>query len=107
MLLPLILNLDAPATVVPPGPVQVGTTPVTDNTAYSIISGAMWHACLLPEGEDPDSEMLAKHTRKLNQLINFICTKGIRLWLQQDLAITLTAGQGVYSFGPLGTNPMV
>jgi hypothetical protein len=73
------------------------TTPATDNTGYSIISGAMWHACLLPEGEDPDSEMIAKHTRKLNQLINFIQTRGIRLWLHQDTPITLTAGVNLYT----------
>jgi len=66
----------------------------------------MWHACLLPEGEDPDSEILAKHQRKLNQLINFICTKGIRLWLHQDAAIGLVAGQNLYTFGLAGTNVM-
>jgi hypothetical protein len=82
------------------------TTPATDNTGYSIISGAMWKACLLPEGEDPDSEMIAKHTRVLNQLVNFIQTQGIRLWLQQDTAITLTAGTGLYTLGPAGTVPM-
>lgn len=83
------------------------TTPATDNTGYSIISGAMWKACLLPEGEDPDSELIAKHTRTLNQLINFMQTEGHKLWLHQDTAVTLIAGTGLYTFGPSGTVVMV
>lgn len=78
------------------------TTPSTDNTAYSIICGAMTKACLLPLGDDPDSEQIAKYTRTLNQLINFIQTRGIRLWLLQDTSITLVAGQGLYTLGPTG-----
>jgi len=83
------------------------TTPATDNTAYSIICGAMRKACLLPLGDDPDSEETAKYTRTLNQVINFIQTPGIRLWLLQDTPITLTAGVGLYTLGPSGTVPMV
>jgi hypothetical protein len=83
------------------------TTPTTDNTAYSILSGAMWKACLIPNGEDPDSELIAKYTRTLNQLINFIMTQGIRLWVLQDTPIALVAGQGLYSLGPAGNVPMV
>jgi hypothetical protein len=79
---------------------------LNDNTAYSIVCGAMWNACLVPEGEDPDSEIIAKHLRKLNQFINFVQTKGIRLWLQQDTAVTLVQGQGLYTFGPSGTVTM-
>jgi len=79
------------------------TTPATDNTGYSIISGAMSKACLLPAGDDPDSEEIARHSRTLNQLINFIQTRGIRLWLLQDTSVTLAAGQGLYTFGPSGT----
>lgn len=82
------------------------TTPSTENTAFAIICGAMWNACLLPMGEDPNSEEIAKYWRTLNQLINLIQTKGIRLWLLQDTAVPLVAGQGVYSFGPAGTTVM-
>lgn len=78
------------------------TTPATENTAYAIICGAMWDACYLAEGEEPNSEEIARHTRKLNQLINLVQTKGIRLWLLQDTAVPLTAGKGSYSFGPSG-----
>lgn len=84
------------------------TTPSTDNTAWSIICEAVWDACILPHGEVPDSEATFKYTRRLNQLINFICTtKGIRLWLLQDTAVPLVAGQGLYTFGPTGTTVMV
>lgn len=80
------------------------TTPATDNTAYSIICDAMWDACLLPEGDDPDSEELAKYTRRLNQTINYIMTSGggVRLWLLQDTALTLVAGQQLYTINPAG-----
>lgn len=83
------------------------TTPLTENTGYSIICGAMWKSALLPEGDDPDSEEIPKYLRSLNQLINFIQTKGIRLWLLQDTAVNLNAGQGTYTFGPTGTVQMV
>jgi hypothetical protein len=71
-----------------------------NNTAYSIISGAMWKACIIPEGEDPDSEELAKYIRTLNQYVNFVQTMGIRLWLLEDMPIPLTVGKGVYVLGP-------
>lgn len=80
------------------------TTPATDNTAYSIMCGAAWNACLVPEGEDPDSEMIARYLRRLNQLIVHIITgeggDGVRLWLWQDTPITLVAGRGQYLLGP-------
>lgn len=82
------------------------TTPATDNTGYSIICGAMWKACLLPSGEDPVGDTVAKYTRTLNQLINFIMTQGIRLWVLQDTSVTLVAGTNLYTFGPSGTVPM-
>jgi hypothetical protein len=76
------------------------TTPSTDNTAYSIICDAAWDACLVSEGEDPDSELIAKWMRKLNKLISVIMTEGIRLWLWQDTPITLVAEQSLYKLGP-------
>lgn len=77
------------------------TTPATDNSAYAIISGAVWNAQLIPEGEDPDSEMIARYTRRLNQTIKQIIIEGMRLWLWQDTPITLTAGTSLYKLGPV------
>lgn len=81
------------------------TIPVTENTGYSIICEANWDACLIPEGEDPNSEIIAKHLRRLNQLVNETTTAedGPRLWLLADTSVTLTAGLNLYTFGPTGT----
>lgn len=79
------------------------TTPATENTGYSIITDALRNACKLPDGEDPYPEDLAKYTRRLNQLINFIQTLGIRLWLLSDYSMVITAGTGLYTIGPAGT----
>jgi len=79
------------------------TTPVTENTAYSIITDGLRNAKKLPFGEDPDSEELGLYMRKLNQIINFVQTTGIRLFLIQDTPITLVAGTSLYTLGPSGT----
>lgn len=78
------------------------TTPTTDNTAYSIICEAAWDACLVPHGEDPDSELIAKWLRRLNQMVMEMTTAedGPKLWLLNNLPVTLTAGLGLYQFGP-------
>jgi hypothetical protein len=85
----------------------ISYTPATNNTAWSIICGAMWKACIIPEGDDPSSEEIAKYTRTLNQYINFVQTRGIRLWLQKDFGLELEEGKGLYTLGPNGNVRMV
>jgi len=77
------------------------TGPTTDNTAYAIICDACWDSCKVPEGDDPSSELLAKSTRRLNQIIQKAITDTAALWLWVDTAITLVAGQGQYVLGPV------
>lgn len=83
------------------------TTPVTENTAYSIICEAEWDACLTAEGEDPNSEIMAKRMRRLNQIIieTVSAEDGPRLWLLVDTPIPLTAGINLYTFGPTVAGP--
>lgn len=76
------------------------TPPATNDTAYAIIQDACWDACKVPDGEDPNSELIAKCTRRLNQIIRATVAETAELWLWVDTAITLTAGQGVYILGP-------
>lgn len=76
------------------------TTPATDNTGYSIICDAAADAVLVSDGQDPDSEQIAKYMRRLNKIILRIITRGVRLWLWQDTPITLTAGTSLYVLGP-------
>lgn len=75
-------------------------------TCYSIIQDAYTDSGLLGEGDEPDSEMLANGMRRLNKIVNYFGTKGIKLWVQEDLAIMapiLQAGVSFYSAGPTGT----
>jgi len=88
------------------------TTPSTIMNAYGIICDAMKDVGKLAAGSSPDSEIIVDYTRRLNKLINFYMTQGLKLWLVQDQAITLlppissTQGVALYTFGPTGTVPM-
>lgn len=78
------------------------TTPTTFGTPDRIIRMAMTDAGLLQEGDDPTSEQFANYLNRLNDLINFWQTQGLKIWLQYDLAVPLVAGQGVYVIGSGG-----
>ncbi len=67
----------------------------------------MEDAGLLQHGETPDGEYLVKYGNRLLDLINFWQTKGLKLWLQQDLVIPLVQGTSLYVLGPTGNVPMV
>lgn len=82
------------------------TTPTTFNTPDRIIRMAMVDAGYLQDGDDPTSEQFANYLNRLNDLINLWQTKGLKLWLQSDLAVPLTAGQSTYTFGPGGSVDM-
>jgi hypothetical protein len=85
------------------------TTPSTGITALGIINDAMKDVGKLRAGSDPDSEIIVEYTRRLNKLVNFYMTQGLKLWLIQDQLITLlppissTTGVALYTLGPTGT----
>lgn len=72
------------------------------NTQYEIIIDAMLDAGIIGEGDTPNSEQLANNMRRLNKLINYFQTKGLKLFVQEDVTVTLVQGQGQYVFGPVG-----
>lgn len=78
------------------------TTPANFNTPDRIIRMALKDAGLLQEGDDPSSEQFADALNRLNDLINFEQTQGLKLWLQHDLEVTLVSGQAKYSIGSGG-----
>jgi hypothetical protein len=86
----------------------MATNPVF-NTAYQIIVDAMRDVGKLRAGGAPDPDIMSEYMRRFNKLLNFYQTKGLKLWLIQDLAITLlppissTQGVALYTFGPSGT----
>ena len=85
------------------------TTPTGISSAYGIICDAMTDVGKLRAGDEPDSEILSQYTRRLNKLINYYMTQGLKLWLVEDLPLTLTppisstVGVPLYSLGPTGT----
>jgi len=75
-------------------------TAPNDNTPLSIISDAYFDAGLLQEGQSPNSEQIVSGMRKLTDLVNWMQTQGLKLWLLQDYPVTLVANQGTYTLGP-------
>lgn len=82
-------------------------TAPADNTPISIIQDAYFDAGLIGAGVTVNSEQIVNGMRKLTDLINLWQTQGLKLWLNQDLSITLVAGTGTYTLGPLGNVVMV
>jgi hypothetical protein len=75
------------------------------NTVYGIINDAMQDAGLLQEGSEPNSEQLSNGMRRLCDLINLWQTQGLKLFLQEEISVDLTAGQGTYTVNPIGLSP--
>jgi hypothetical protein len=75
---------------------------MADNTASRIIQNAMEDAGLLQEGQTPTPAQQARYMIRLNDIINFEQTQGLKLFLMEDVPITLVAGQGRYVIGPAG-----
>lgn len=78
------------------------TTP-SDNTPISIIQDAYFDAGLLQEGDNLNGEQIVAGLRKLTDMVNLWQTQGLKLWLNVDTPITLTAGTGTYTLGSTGT----
>lgn len=75
------------------------TTP-NNNTPAAIIKDAYLDAGIIQQGDSPNSEQLADGMRRLTDVINFEQTQGLKLWVNVDVSVTLTAGTGTYDFGP-------
>lgn len=76
-------------------------------TIYGIINDAMHDAGYLEEGELPNSEQLSTNFRRLNDIVNLWQTQGLKLFLLEELVVTLIPNVGLYSLGPTGTVPMI
>jgi len=80
------------------------------NSADRIITMAMVDAGLLESGGTPSADQYARYLQRLNDVINAEQVSGLKLWLNSDTTIPLTAGKGSYTLGPAGdvvmTKPM-
>ncbi len=81
------------------------TTPAI-NTPYAVINDAYLDAGLIQDGQNLMPEQLAKGMRRLRDLINLWQTQGLKLWVNEDILVTLTAGLAAYTFKPGGTVDM-
>lgn len=80
--------------------------PTTFNTPLRIITYARRNAGKLAQDAEPTSGQYAEDLNRLNDLINYEQTQGLKLWLDQDISIaapTLVAGTALYTLGPTGT----
>jgi len=72
------------------------TIPSYTNTPVRLIKRAYFETGLLELGQDPNSEQLAMGMERLNDMVNAWQTQGLKLWLELDLPIALTAGVYLY-----------
>lgn len=77
-------------------------TAPADNSVASIIEDAYFEAGIIQEGDSPNSEQIATAMRKLTRLVNLWQTQGLKLWLNVDTPVPLTANIGTYTFSPTG-----
>jgi hypothetical protein len=78
-------------------------------TCLQIMQDAYFDAGLIGEGDSLNSEQQASARRRLNKLVNYLQTKGMKLFAQTDYALSApilqvgVGGQGnPYTFGPGG-----
>ena len=81
------------------------TTP-SINTPTGVIQDAYEDAGLLSEGAALNPDQLAKGMRRLRDLINFMQTKGLKLWVNTDTTVPIVAGTAAYTFAPAGSVDM-
>lgn len=82
------------------------TSPVTYQTAQRIIRLAYRDSGVNQEGDEPNGEQYADGLNRLNDIVNFEQTQGLKLWLITDQSIPLVAGQATYTFSPTGSVAM-
>lgn len=82
------------------------TTP-NNNTPAAIIEDAYLDAGIIQEGDSPNPEQLAAGLRRLIDLVNFEQTQGLKLFVNEDVSITLVSGTGTYLLGPTASGGTV
>jgi hypothetical protein len=93
------LPVPNPPNPVPPPP---GTGDTYSQSAACVIELAMRDSGLIDHMEMPGSEDYRQYMLRLNALINFEQTQGLKLWLQENVTFTPVLNQQVYAWGPNG-----
>jgi hypothetical protein len=66
-------------------------------TAQRLITDAYRDSGLIAQTQTPNAGQLADGLSRLNDIINFEQTQGLKLFLFQDIEVPLTAGQNTYT----------
>ena len=75
---------------------------MTTNTSQAIIEKAYADAMKLPRGGVLTSAQLTDGLDRLQDIVNLEATMGLKLFLESEVSVTLTAGKQLYSFLPGG-----
>lgn len=75
---------------------------MTANTAGAICQSAYEDAQRCSVGATINSGQMSRGIDRLNDIINLWATQGLKVWLQEDVPIPLTAGKGQYILSPTG-----
>lgn len=75
--------------------------------ASAIIQKAYQNAGKIARGGTPSAAQSSDALSTLSDVIAYEVTKGLKLWLETEVSVTLAAGQQLYSFYPSGTTPQV
>lgn len=75
---------------------------MTAMTAAALLKKAYTDAGKIPRGSTPSSTQLSEGMDILNDLINLWQTQGLKLFLEQEVPVTLSAGKQDYTFMPGG-----
>jgi len=76
--------------------------PASLYTPLRMVRQALKDCGRLQTGEEPTGEVLADALERINDLINFWQTQGLKLWLNSVQSITPVAGTSLYTLGPAG-----
>lgn len=76
--------------------------PANYGTPERIITMALRDAGKLAFDTDADSLQLLDGMQRLADLLYYQQTRGLKLWLLEDITVPIVADQGLYTFGPGG-----
>ena len=77
--------------------------PASLYTPLRMIRQALKDCGRLQTGEEPKGEVLADALERIYDQINFLQTRGLKLWLNAILSITPVLGTSLYTLGPGGS----
>ncbi|CAB4120872.1 hypothetical protein UFOVP2_40 [uncultured Caudovirales phage] len=76
------------------------TTPSAFNSVRALIDRAYVNCGLIAAGSQANSQQYADGLNRLNERVNFLQTKGLKLFTNVDTPMALVANAGTYVLGP-------